>query len=68
MSNFFISQESVDEMINDLQDEIFSSNINISEEKYNAIHESLVEEVNLEVERPPLHILVEIREIGIEFD
>ena len=30
MSNFFISQESVDEMINDLQDEIFSSNINIS--------------------------------------
>ena len=47
MSNFFISQESVDEMINDLQDEIFSSNINIAEEKYNAIHESLVEEVKL---------------------
>ena len=47
MSNFFISQESVDEMINDLQDEIFSSNINIAEEKYNTIHESLVEEVKL---------------------
>ena len=47
MSNFFISQESVDEMINELQDEIFSSNINIAEEKYNAIHESLVEEVKL---------------------
>ena len=47
MSNFFISQESVNEMINDLQDEIFSSNINIAEEKYNAIHESLVEKVKL---------------------
>ena len=47
MGNFFISQESVDEMINDLQDEIFLSNINIAEEKYNAIHESLVEEVKL---------------------
>ena len=47
MGNFFISQESVDEMITDLQNEIISSQVSVNEEKYNAIHESLVEEVKL---------------------
>ena len=47
MGNFFISQESVNEMINDLQNEIISSQVSVNEEKYNAIHESLVEEVKL---------------------
>ena len=33
---------------------------------FNHVLEALVEEINLEIERPPLHIFVEISEIGIK--